>query len=250
MGSMLLKGKVCLITGCSKGIGKAIAEKFATEGAVVCANARKEGTLDDWAENLARETGSVIIPMYFDVREFSLVKDAVLRIKKEHQRLDVLVNNAGIVSYEMLPMIDLDKMREMYEVNVFAVVQLMQLASRIMSRQKQGSIINIASIVGTNGSKGQLAYSGSKGAVIAITKSAAKELAPNNIRVNAVAPGMVGTERLVHAMEKGFSKMTERIGMNRLAEPKEIADVCVFLASEMSSYVSGQIIGADGSMVL
>ncbi len=108
----------------------------------------------------------------------------------------------------------------------------------------------MASIVGVNGVKGQMAYSASKGAVIALTKSAAKELAENNIRVNAIAPGMVGTERLLNIMEKSFDHRLNDIGMGRLAEPREIADACVFLASDLSTYVSGQILGVDGSTVL
>lgn len=247
---MLLKNKVCLVTGCSSGIGKSIAEKFATEGAVVYANSLSSENIDCWADELKNQTSSEIIPVYFDVRDSAAVKDTVMLIKRNHQHIDVLVNNAGLVSYEMIPMIDMAKMREMYEVNVFAVVQLLQLVSRVMTKQGGGSIINMASIVGSKGVKGQLAYAGTKGAVIAITKSAAKELAQNNIRVNAIAPGMVATDRLVKAMEQGFSAMTENIGFKRMAKPEEIADLAVFLASDRSAYISGQIIGADGVMLI
>ena len=119
-------------------------------------------------------------------------------------RLDVLVNNAGMVTYELLPMIDFEKLRAMFEVNVIAMIQLVQLASRIMTRQKSGSIINMSSVVGVQGVKGQLGYSATKGAVISITKSAAKELIEHNIRVNAIAPGMVGTERFTAVFEEKF----------------------------------------------
>jgi 3-oxoacyl-[acyl-carrier protein] reductase len=248
--SLLLNKKVCLITGASRGIGKAIADRFAEEGAVVYANSLETENIDEWASQSASKNNTSVIPLYFDITDAAAAKNAVLKIKKEQGQIDVLVNNAGIVTYEFISMIDSEKLRRMFEVNVFAMIKLMQLTARIMERQKSGSIINMASIVGVHGVKGQMAYSASKGAVIALTKSAAKELAENNIRVNAIAPGMVGTERLLNIMEKSFDHRLNDIGMGRLAEPREIADACVFLASDLSTYVSGQILGVDGSTVL
>lgn len=249
-GHKILQGKICLVTGTNKGIGKAIAERFAEEGAIVYASARQENSLEPWAQELAQKNNTKVIPLYFDVTDAAASKAALLQIKSEQQQIDVLVNNAGMVTYELLSMIDFDRLREMFEVNVIGTIQLMQVASRIMSRQKSGSIINMASIVGAEGVKGQLAYSASKGAVIALTKSAAKELAPQNIRVNAVAPGMVGTERFQEVFEKSFSDRISSIGMGRLGKPEEIANACVFLASDLSEYVTGQILGVNGSTVL
>ena len=248
--SKLLKGKVCLVTGTSKGIGRAIAARFAEEGAVVYANDMVIGSNDEWAADYAQQTNSTIIPLYFDVTDFNAVKQGILQIKKEQQRIDILVNNAGIVSYELLGMTNLDNLRTMFEVNVIAVIHLMQLVSRLMSRQKSGSIINISSIVGVKGVKGQLAYSATKGAVVSLTKSAAKELAEHNIRVNAVAPGMVGTERFIKIFEESFKERLNDIGMGRLAKPEEIANACVFLGSGLSEYITGQILGVDGSTIL
>jgi 3-oxoacyl-[acyl-carrier protein] reductase len=248
--SRLLENKVCLITGTGKGIGRAIAERFAEEGAIVYANARKVGSIDNWAGECSEINKTLVIPLYFDVTDYATAKQGVMQIVKDQQRIDILVNNAGIVSYELLGMIQPENLRNMFEVNVVAMIQLIQLVSRIMSRQKKGSIINISSIVGVNGVKGQLAYSATKGAVISLTKSAAKELAANNIRVNAIAPGMVATERLSAVMEKSFGERISDIGMGRLAEPREIADACVFLGSDMSSYISGQVLGVDGCTVL
>lgn len=246
----LLDGKVCLITGTNKGIGRAIAQRFVEEGAVVYANARTKGSVDQWAVESSEKNNTRIIPVYFDVRDMAAAKKAVMQIKKDHQRLDVLVNNAGMVSYELLGMINIEKFREMLEVNVVSVIQLIQLTTRLMGRQGSGSVINISSIVGDKGVKGQLAYSASKGAVISLTKSAAKELAPQNIRVNALAPGMIDTERLRGVMEKSFSERISDIGMSRLGKPEEVADACIFLASDLSSYVTGQILGIDGSTVI
>ncbi len=248
--SRLLNGKVCLVTGASRGIGKAIAERYAQEGAVVYANARTAGSIDEWATNCALMNQTTVIPVYFDITDPVASKQVILQMKKDHQRIDVLVNNAGIVSYEFLSMIDMNNLRKMFDVNVVAMIQLIQLVSRIMTRQKSGSIINMTSIVGTQGVKGQLAYSATKGAVISLTKSAAKELAADNIRVNAIAPGMVATERLLEVFENSFKERLNDIGMGRLAEPDDIANACVFLGSDLSSYISGQIIGVDGCTVL
>ncbi len=246
----LLKDKVCLVTGASKGIGRAIAEEFAKQGAIVYANARTPESIDEWANNLSKEHQTKVIPAYFDITDLADAKNTVMQIKSDEKRIDVLVNNAGMVTYEMIPMAQIDTFRAMLDVNVVAPFSLLQIVSRVMGRQKAGSIINMASIVADKGAKGQVSYATTKGAIIAMTKSAAKELAPSQIRVNAVAPGMVGTERFVNVFEEKFKDKIDNIGMGRLAEPSEIADLCVFLASDMSKYVTGQIIGIDGSTEL
>lgn len=242
----LLSNKVCLVTGAGRGIGSAIAERFSEEGATVYANdCRSIETKSNQGMTDNSKSGT-IIPIIFDVTDHAAAKEAITQVRKEQGRLDVLVNNAGVVVYENLLMTDISKLRNMLEVNLIAVINLIQLASRLMARQKSGSVINIASIVGVQGARGQFGYSASKGAIISITKSAAKELAPMNIRVNSIAPGMIDTERFHSVFENNFSDRINDIGMGRLGTPSEVANACVFLASDLSEYISGQIIGIDG----
>ena len=185
-----------------------------------------------------------------DICDFAAVKDAVLKIKKQEGHIDILVNNAGLISYEMMSMIDYERFRKMIEVNVVSLIYLMQLVARVMQRQQSGSIVNMASMVGLKGAAGQLSYSATKGAVISATKSAAKELASSKIRVNAIAPGMVGTERFKNVLQEKFSEKINDVPFGRLAEPEEVAKLCLFLASDASSYITGQVIGIDGGVVM
>jgi 3-oxoacyl-[acyl-carrier protein] reductase len=246
----LLEKKVCLVTGAAKGIGRAIAERFANDGAIVYANDLKEGEMDEWAATLSEASNTRVIPLYFDVCDYEAVRLAIMRIKKEEGRIDVLANNAGIVTYEPLSLIDMAKLRKMFDVNVLAIINLIQFVSKVMIRQKSGSIINMASIVGVKGAKGQLAYSATKGAVVSITKSASKELAEYGIRVNAVAPGMVATERFINEIKGRFEERLANVGMGRYAMPEEIAGAFTYFASDRSNYVTGQVLGVEGSFAI
>lgn len=246
----ILEGKVCLITGCNRGIGAALTKRFAEEGAIVYANARTEGCMDETCEKLSKEYKTTVTPVYFDVTDESAGKDAIMRIKKEQGRLDVLVNNAGIMQDALIGMASTDLMRRIFEVNVFATMSLLQLATKLMKRQKSGSIINFASVVGVKGNIGQLVYSGSKGAVIALTKTAAKELAGEGIRVNAVAPGMIDTDMFRSVGPEKMEENLEKILMKKFGTPEEVADAVVFLASDLARYVTGQILGVDGMVII
>lgn len=244
----MLQGKVCMVTGTRSGIGKEIALRFAEEGAVVFANAKKEEDVREWSDRTPVK--GKIIPLAFDVTDSARVREALLLIQEQYGHLDVQVNNAAVVSYEPMGMMTRRNLEKMFQVNVFAVFEMIQLVSRIMRRQHKGSIINISSMTGEKGAAGQAAYSMTKGAVSSLTKSAAKELAKDHIRVNAVAPGMVCSERFESEMTKRFPEKKNSILWGRLAKPREIADTCLFLASDLSAYISGQIIGVDGCMVL
>lgn len=240
---MILKDKICIVTGAAQGIGKAIALSMLDEGAVVYGCDRREGAMDGLTENCNFH------PLYFDVTDAHAAKEAMMRVKKEQGRIDVLVNNAGVVFNKKIGMIVREETELMFRVNVIAVIELTQLVSRIMARTVGGAIVNIASVTAVLGSAGQSAYSATKGAIISFTKSAAKELAPQGIRVNAVAPGIVKTERFEELYEASGDKIDTRIGriaLGRLGSPEDIANACCFLASDKASYISGQILGVDG----
>lgn len=242
----LLTNKVCMITGASRGIGRETARRFAEEGAILYVTDYQEGSLVSVVEELVDKYQTNITPLYFDVTDENAAKAAVMTVKKNHGRLDVLVNNAGIMRDNVIGMIGQKLVHDVFDINVFAVINMIQLANKFMSRQKSGSIINISSIVGLEGAAGQLVYSASKGAVAALTKAAAKELAPNGIRVNAVAPGLINTDLLQVIGDKRIAENLKNVKMGRLGEPVDVANVLVFLASDLSGYVTGQIIGVDG----
>lgn len=233
----LLENKVCIITGAGRGIGKVIAEQFIADGAIVYVNDLQVPKVDGAK------------PICFDVTDSAALKAGLMQIYKAEGRIDCIVNNAAIIQNQKLGMVTKPLLEKMYAVNVFAVIDMIQIASRLMARTGGGSFVNMASITGVVGSPGQVAYSSTKGAVITITKSAAKELAPLNIRVNAVAPGIVKTERFEELYEATGDKINERIekiALGRLGTPQDIANAVSFLASDRASYISGQILGVDG----
>ncbi len=243
----ILKGKIALVTGTSRGIGKSIAQMFAREGAVVYAVSRKKEDTIDWSKEENKYNSIKAISL--DITDKADVKKCLTDIRKEMGGLDILVNNAGVEYNELIGMISNEHMKEMFETNVYGVIELIQYASRIMQK-KGGSIINISSLVGLHGNKGQLVYSATKGAVIALTKSAAKELASKKIRVNSIAPGLTRTNMMDIA---DVTKLTERINnicMERLATPEDIAKACLFFASDYSEYISGQILAVDGCTIM
>lgn len=242
----MLSGKIAIITGTGKGIGKKTTERFAEEGAIVYATDITPGSIDVFAKELSEKYNTEIIPLYFDVTDENEAKKAILQVKKQHGRLDILVNNAGIMKDNVIGMIGRQIISEVFNINVFSVINMMQLACKLMRQQQSGCIINISSIVGVEGAAGQLVYSASKGAVAALTKAAAKELAPNGIRVNAVAPGLINTGLLQAIGDRQIEANLNNIRLGRLGEPIDVANVIAFLASEYSSYITGEIIGING----
>ncbi len=247
--SKLLKDKICIVTGSTRGIGKGIAQLFAEEGAEVIVNGTKPGSADEWIGE--SEQKDHFYPFYFDVSDPEAVRQNVLAIKKRFGRIDVLVNNAGIEHNELIGMISREHMERMFAVNVYGTIYMIQAVSRVMSRNANGgSIINISSVVGMNGNPGQLAYSATKGAVIALTRSAAKELAPHNIRVNSIAPGLTQTDMMEQADQDQLQGRIANIRMGRIAMPADIAGGCLMLACDHAGYISGQILSVDGCTII
>lgn len=242
--SRLLSGRVALVTGANRGIGKAITNRFIEEGAKVYAISRTKNSLAEFVDN------ELLISCYLDITDQDAVKQLFIRIKREENRLDILVNNAGIMQDALLGMITERQIQETFSVNVFSVINFIQYASKLMKKAKSGSIINVSSVMGIYGNSGQSVYSASKGAIIALTKSASKELSMYSIRVNAVAPGVIGTELIENISDAIMEKKIAQIGMGRIGSTVEVADTIVYLASDLSRYVSGQIIAVDGSMSL
>ena len=245
----LLDNKVCIITGTAQGIGRAIAERFAEDGAIVYACDRITHGMDVWAKACAIKFQTRVQPVCLDVTDSVAVKEVFMTIYKTEGKIDVLVNNAGVVINRKIGMILRQETELMFKVNVIAVLELIQLVARLMGRNRSGSIINIASITAVAGSPGQVAYSASKGAVISLTRSASKELASLGIRVNAVAPGIIKTERFAELYEANGEQIDTRIrkiALGRLGTPEDVADACSFLASDRASYISGQVLGVDG----
>ncbi len=245
----LLNEKICIVTGAGRGIGKEIAELFAEEGAVVAVNDYVEGSADQWIVESPNKDR--LEAVYFDIADEIAAKSAMLDIKKKYGKIDVLVNNAGVEYNELIGMISRENMEKMFNVNVFGMINMIQIVSRIMSRNPNGgSIINISSMVGLRGNAGQLVYSATKGAVIALTKSAAKELASKKIRVNSIAPGITQTAMMEQADIEKLQNRINNICMGRVAQPKDIAGGCLLLASDYAGYISGQILPVDGMTIM
>ncbi|HVY94520.1 MAG TPA: SDR family NAD(P)-dependent oxidoreductase [Bryobacteraceae bacterium] len=248
---MTLTGKVALITGSTRGIGWATARAFAKEGCTVLLNGRSsQEAVDSRVAEIKAEFGVPCIGFCSDVSDPAAVKSIYSAIFKEFKRLDVLVNNAGIMQDSMLGMIPEALIRKSLEVNVLGPLLHLQEAARLMGRNRSGSIINLSSIIGDKGKEGQVVYSTTKAAILGMTRSAAKDLAPKGIRVNAVTPGLIRTELLKDLPEQKLNEAIAGIKMGRAGEPEDVAGVILFLASDAASYVTGQVLGVDGGMIL
>ena len=246
---MLLKNKTAIITGTNRGIGRAILEAFASNGANIYAHARKETPefISDIG-SIAEKYKVEIMPLCFDMTDYTLMKSAVKRIMTEKRQIDALVNNAGITYNALFQMTTEDNLRNQFEVNFFSVFMFAQYISKLMTRQKCGSIVNIASTAGEDGNPGKSAYGASKAAIIAMTKSIAAELGETGIRANAISPGITETEMLATMPENIVREAVNSSHLRRGGQPSEIADTAVFLASDKSSYITGQVIRVDGGL--
>lgn len=245
-----LNGKTAIITGASRGIGAATAKLFAANGADLILLSRDTILLEALKNSLKSEFNINVDYFVADIRLEDSVKEAFKNIRALNKRIDILVNNAGIMEDAVLQMVKRDLIDKIYQTNVFGLFKVTQHAIKLMIRNRYGSIINLTSIIGTNGNKGQTIYGSSKSAVIGFTKSLSKELASLNIRVNAVAPGFIDTDMTAGMDPEFYKKNIESIGMKRIGKPEDVAKVNLFLASDLAEYVTGQVIGVDGGMII
>ncbi len=244
----LLEGKVAIITGASRGIGKAIAMTFAKEGANI---AFTDIVKDENFENTEKALNALGIQAkgyVSDAGDFDGSHKTVEEILKDFGKIDILVNNAGITRDNLLLRMTEDQWDLVIKVNLKSVFNMTKAVLRTMMKQRAGSIINISSVVGVSGNAGQANYSASKAGIIGFTKSVAKELGSRNIRSNAIAPGFIMTDMTKQLPEEVKSGWYEKIPLGRGGEPEEVAKVAVFLASDLASYVTGQVISVCGGM--
>lgn len=247
---MLLQHKTAIITGCNRGIGRAALEIFAENGADIFACVRKESTdFSDLVATVAEKTGVTITPVYFDFSESEDVKAGIKTIISAKKKIDILVNNAGIASGSIFQMTSLQELKKIFEINFFSQMLFTQGISRYMSRSKSGSIINITSTAGLIGDAGTISYGSSKASLIFATKTLATELGEVNIRVNAIAPSITKTDMFEQMDEKARNRLIESSALKRPAEAEEIANAALFLASDLSSYITGQVLRVDGGLI-
>jgi 3-oxoacyl-[acyl-carrier protein] reductase len=246
---MNLNGKVALVTGAGQGIGKVIAIKLAKNGASVVLNDLNRETLNAVAKEI-ESNGGKALPLEANVVNMEDVQDMVDKIVQELDGIHILVNNAGITRDALLLRMSVDDWDSVLNVNLKGVFNCTKSAIKYMSKQKEGNIISIASIVGVMGNAGQANYAASKAGVIGFTKTVAKEYAKRGIKANAIAPGFIATAMTDELSDEVKEEMMKQIPMGKLGTPEDVADAVLFLASDASSYITGQVININGGMYM
>lgn len=246
----LLQNKIILVTGASRGIGAATVRSCLESGATVLANCRTEAGIQQLRDELLDCELDRLRWLQYDVVDSGAVKQQFRQVQSEFGRLDGLVNNAGIMIEQSIAMTAKKDINSLFDINVSAVYEHIQLAVRLMTRNRQGSIVNVGSIVAAQGAKGQSAYAMSKASLSALTKSAAKELGPLGIRINTVSPGFVETDLTAHYSPEKKEQLLVNIPLKRFARASDIAKSIRFLLSHEASYITGQDLGVDGAMTL
>ena len=245
----LLEGKTALITGASKGIGRAIAQKYAEQGANVAFTYLSSVEKGQALENELSASGVKVKGYRSDASDFAAAEELINNVVADFGGLDILVNNAGITKDNLLMRMTEEMWDEVININLKSCFNTVKAATRTFMKQKSGSIINMTSVVGIKGNAGQSNYSASKAGIVGFTKSVALELGSRNIRSNAIAPGFIETEMTDALDEKTVQGWREAIPLKRGGKPEDVADACVFLGSDMSAYMTGQVLQVDGGML-
>ena len=243
-----LDGRVALVTGASRGLGRAIALRLAASGAAVVAGARADHA--DAVRQEIEQAGGAAVAVALDVTEPASVSAAAGTALDRFGRIDILVNNAGIVRDQLLMRMKRDDWDAVMATNLTSAYACCQAVLRPMLKQRAGRIVNIASVVGQSGNPGQANYAASKAGLIGFTKSLAQEVASRGITVNVVAPGMIETDMTAGLDERARAALVDRIPMGRLGSPNDVAGVVGFLASDEAAYITGQVVGVNGGMYM
>ena len=246
----MLTGKIALVTGASRGIGAGVAKKLAENGAFVYVNYNGSKERADEVVNEIVSAGGQAEAIQCDVADFDKCKEMIDKIIADKGRIDILVNNAGITRDDLLMKMSEDEFDAVISTNLKGCFNTIRHASRYLLKQRAGKIINMSSVSGVAGNAGQANYSAAKAGVIGLTKSVAKELSSRGINCNAIAPGFIETEMTAAMTDKAKEATIAAIPLGRTGQPEDIAKAVLFLASEMSDYITGQVINVDGGMVI
>lgn len=246
----MLKGKCAVITGASRGIGKCIATKFAKEGANVVINYRNNEEEALKVKQELEDLGSQVLVVKADVSELEQAEKLIKEAKKEFGKVDILVNNAGITKDNLIIRMKEEDFDSVIKTNLKGAFNCLKSVTPIMLKQKYGKIVNMSSVVGVVGNPGQVNYCASKAGLIGMTKSLAKEIGSRNITVNAIAPGFIDTDMTKILSDDQKKKILSQIPLNKFGNVEDIANVALFLASENSNYITGQVIHVDGGMAM
>ena len=246
---MILKNKNAIITGCIQGIGKATLEEFAKNGANIWACALEYNEdFEAYCQKLSDENNIWVKPVYFNLLNQDEIKVGLKKIASDKLPIDILVNIAGMTKDAITHMVTMDQMKLIFEINFFSQIYLTQFVTKLMIRQGYGSVVNTSSISAIDGSYGQLSYSSSKAALIGATKTLSKELASKGVRVNAIAPGVISTDMNKIVPDSIIQDNIKKMKIKRLGKAGEVAKTILFLASDLSNYITGQIIRIDGGI--
>nr|WP_296033164.1 3-oxoacyl-[acyl-carrier-protein] reductase [uncultured Dorea sp.] len=248
--SQTMEGKVAVVTGASRGIGKAIAINLASKGATVVINYNGSKERAEEVKNIIEAAGGRTVVRQCNVADFDACKEFIETVIKEYGRIDILVNNAGITKDGLLMKMSEEDFDQVLDTNLKGAFHTIRFALRQMIRQRSGRIVNMASVVGVSGNAGQANYAASKAGVIGLTKTTAREVASRGITVNAIAPGFIETDMTEVLPEKVKEASISQIPLGKFGKAEDVADAVAFLASDEAAYITGQVLHVDGGMVM